>query len=155
MGPRVEQWKQEQLGVSLPPMAVGADCPGRRHRTAHTLHMGFVLVATGPRPQVLQRMAREFHAVVRDMGSASPSTRCTSGVPNRVAVDGHALEAEDDLFVLGVSVVAGGLREYERRVAKAWFAFYAQGKVGVVACAARGDPHPPGCGWQNGAFYEW
>lgn len=40
---------------------------------------------------------------------------------------GRVLKAEGDLMVIGLSVVRGGPLEYERRIAKAWPAFYAQG----------------------------
>lgn len=49
------------------------------------------------------------------------------GCPARISVAGRTLEAEEDLIVFGFSVGKGVPLKFERRIAKAWSAFHAQG----------------------------
>lgn len=58
-------------------------------------------------------------------GSVYPSTRGIWAA--QISVEGRALKAEENLIVFGISVVARGPPEYHCRIAKAWFAFHAQG----------------------------
>lgn len=57
-------------------------------------------------------------------GSSSP---WTLERPARISVAGRVLEAQDDLMVLGLSVVTAGPPWFERRIAKVWLAFYTRG----------------------------
>lgn len=44
--------------------------------------------------------------------------------PAQISIVGRVLKAEEDLTVLGLSVVSGGAPSHERRISKAWSTFH-------------------------------
>lgn len=73
-----------------------------------------MLVSVSPLSQ------RPFLGPLKSTNSVSLSTNVRSPErPAQISVAGRVLKADDDLVVLGLSVVTGGPLEYERRIAKA------------------------------------
>lgn len=56
------------------------------------------------------------------------------GRPAQISIAGRWLKADDEFIALGLSVATGGPPEYERRIAKVWSAFYAQGSRLICKC---------------------
>ena len=48
--------------------------------------------------------------------------------PSTLLIRQHVFEAEEDLIVLGMSAVTGGVPESERRIQRAWAVFHSQKK---------------------------
>lgn len=146
----VEQWKQQQVVVSIPPRFVGADRPGANaighlhpaevgEQLTHSTWAGdFSLVAEG---LMDLDMTQEFHAMVQKHGFRIVEQHIhlwTLERPAQMSVAGRVLQAEEDLIVLGLRMVVGGPLEYERRISKAWFAFHTQGARLTSKCLSLG-----------------